>query len=61
MALACVSGGKECNGCMGCQPEPTPFYCPVCNEEVEEMVYKIDSEIIGCDACVEAVDVADIE
>ncbi len=33
--------------------EMTPFYCPVCGEEVYEVVYKRDGIIIGCDQCID--------
>ena len=61
MAMLCVSGGRECMGCMQCQKEPDPFYCPICYAEVGEHVYKADGEIIGCESCVDVVSVDDIE
>lgn len=37
------------------EPEYRPYICPVCGEECET-IYRKDSEILGCDNCVEAID-----
>lgn len=49
MAMACINGAKECDGCMACQPELTP--CPHCGGEDYEIQYIQDGEWIGCDEC----------
>ena len=38
----------------GCpnEPEDPPFICPICEAEVDEKVYMLNLEIIGCDQCV---------
>lgn len=52
MAMTCIYGGKECDGCMECKEEKE-YYCPVCGELVEETLYvSTDGEIVGCGSCV---------
>jgi hypothetical protein len=39
MAFGCVKySGRECDGCMDCKPTPH-YYCPICDEEVNETVF----------------------
>ncbi len=52
MALACVNGARECDGCMMCQKEPEP--CPCCGSECYEIRYIQGGEWIGCDKCIAA-------
>lgn len=54
MAYRCVTNmARECDGCMECKPTPH-YYCPVCGEEVYEIVYADkNGEVIGCEHCVE--------
>ena len=49
MALVCVNGAKECDGCMRCQPAPPP--CPCCGSEDYEVRYIQEGDWIGCDSC----------
>ena len=52
MAMVCIRGGSECDGCMDCQ-EQQEYYCPICGEEVTETVYvSNDGEIVGCENCI---------
>lgn len=37
------------------EPEVKVYLCPVCGEECET-IYRKDSDILGCDNCVEAMD-----
>lgn len=57
MAYNCIRiSGKECDGCMRCQPDDE-YYCPVCGEEVDDTIYvSLDGEIVGCENCVRARD-----
>ena len=59
MAYMCEYGGGECDGCGRCVLKV--IKCPVCGEEPESQLYRCDGEIIGCDRCVETVDVEDYE
>ena len=54
MAFNCIKyDGKECDGCMDCQPE-THYYCPVCKAEVYETVFvNNNGDVIGCEHCAE--------
>ena len=57
MAMICVNGARECTGCMACQPDPEPVYCPVCGEETTEYLYKDKSgDVVGCENCITQVD-----
>lgn len=52
MAMICIHGGKECDGCMECQNEDE-YYCPVCGDRVFEKVYvSNDGEVVGCENCI---------
>ena len=51
MGFPCISGNKECDGCMGCEAE-AHYYCPVCGEEVCESVFVSNSgDVVGCENC----------
>lgn len=39
-------------------PDPAPR-CPVCGEECETFYIFDETEIVGCDRCIEAVDAID--
>ena len=52
--MICVNGIRECGGCMDCRKDET-FYCPVCMEQVFEIVYlSSKGALLGCDKCVRA-------
>lgn len=51
MAMVCINGAKECDGCMRCQPSPQP--CPNCDSEEYHIKYIQDGEWIGCDECID--------
>lgn len=56
MSMICISGGKECTGCMSCREE-SEYYCPVCGEQVEEHLYKTnEGEIVGCENCISTIE-----
>jgi hypothetical protein len=52
MAMVCVSGARECDGCMSCQPEPAPYNCTICDLECETVYYDKFDNIVGCDNCI---------
>lgn len=52
--MICVTGGRECDGCMACQPEPrVVFTCRGCGEDIVEGedYYKVAGEPY-CEECV---------
>ena len=52
MSMACVRGGRECDGCGACQSEPQSLdVCAACGEPVFawEDRYDIEGEIIHSD------------
>ncbi len=53
MAMVCVSGGRECDGCGRCFPEAREYECPACGATLNEAdtVYVIDNEVVGCEYC----------
>lgn len=55
MAMTCVNGAKECDGCMRCQGQGDALKCPVCGEELSifDTVYVQNDEVIGCEHCTE--------
>jgi uncharacterized OB-fold protein len=51
MAYMCKRYNKECDACGECSPSPR-YYCPICGEEVYEVVYvNNEGEILGCENC----------
>ena len=49
MSMACARGGRECDGCGGCRPEPEPIgCCEACGEPVYawDDRYNVEGEII---------------
>lgn len=58
MAYMCLHGYGECDGCGYCTP---PVRCPVCGEEVGEQLYSKDGGIIGCDQCIDIIDIENFE
>mgnify|MGYP004545482161 CR=1 FL=1 len=65
MAMVCVNGCRECDGCGSCQESSEKtMRCPICGEVVEydEPVY-INTETekyIGCSNCVGTRDMCDV-
>jgi hypothetical protein len=52
MALACINGARECDGCMACQ-DNNEYFCPKCGEQVFDTVYiSDDGVIVGCENCI---------
>ena len=60
MGLVCKNGAKECEGCICCKSASEVYYCPVCGNEPEEVIYMTDNEIVGCDMCIKTVCITDI-
>lgn len=56
MGFACVTSGRECTGCMACQPESEAPVCPVCGKESDVFYLDKANDIIGCDECIAAQD-----
>lgn len=56
MAMICVNGCRECDGCMACQHDPEPICCEVCGKEVEHLYKNADGDVVGCDNCIRKVD-----
>lgn len=44
MAMVCVTGGRECDGCSRCFRDDPVYTCPVCGTELDphDKVYKTD-------------------
>lgn len=60
MAMTCISGSKECSGCMACHEDREVYqHCPMCGHilDSDDMVYRLreDAEVVGCEHCVESV------
>lgn len=58
MAMVCVTGGRECDGCSRCFQDDPVYTCPVCGTELdsEDRVYMNDcGEITGCEYCINIV------
>ena len=56
MAMICISGVRECDGCGRCFPDPPEPVCPVCGKECETLYQTKADGIIGCEGCVTAID-----
>ena len=50
MAMICVHGTRECDGCMCCQEQKT--YCDYCGELITDYCYEIN----GRNVCQECLD-----
>lgn len=59
MAYMCKLGYGECDACGKCVLKES-VKCPVCGFEPEKL-YSSDGAIIGCDRCIEVIDVEDYE
>lgn len=62
MAYMCVRhSGKECDCCHECrggeQEEEKVLECPVCGSSTCDYLYKQDGSVIGCDDCIDRVDI----
>ena len=61
MALSCISGARECDGCMKCQEEKRHF-CPKCGEEVFDTLYTLDDgTVVGCENCITTKEPYEVE
>lgn len=53
MAMGCIYGGRECDGCMRCQKEPRSIgACSACGEPIttdDEFYYNIEGELVHDD------------
>ncbi len=52
MALVCVTGCRECTGCMVCRETQDEPVCPLCGSTRCDYLYRRDGEIIGCEDCI---------
>jgi hypothetical protein len=53
VAMACINGGRECDGCMRCQPDEE-YECPVCGTGLfadDEVFLNSENCIVGCLCC----------
>lgn len=50
MALTCVNGCKECDGCMECQANDSAMKCDVCGHEIYDIYYNMNDEVL-CEEC----------
>ncbi len=52
MAMVCVSGSRECSGCMACRSEPSPIgECVVCKDSItaQDERYDIYGDLVCYD------------
>lgn len=67
MAMICIHGHKECDGCMDCYEEDNgkQLRCPVCDRRLayDAIVYvdNATDEIIGCEKCIKSVYAEDVD
>ena len=40
-------------------PEPEPVYCPICDEECDEIYFDRDGNEVGCNVCISTQDAGD--
>ena len=57
MAMVCISGASECNGCSRCYGKvERKNYCASCGKRLDydSKVYidKESGEVVGCDKCI---------
>lgn len=53
MALSCVQGKGECDGCGACGAEPR-IICDVCGNACYEEYYQIE-DTVYCEDCIQAL------
>ena len=63
MAATCIHGGAECRGCMRCAAEEIHITCPNCGAEIDcdDTIYCDGNDIVGCQCCMVAITLADME
>jgi hypothetical protein len=61
MALACIHGGKECDGCGDCRNRRRP-HCPICSAELnyDSLIHYYDGRIVGCEYCIDSKRAEDV-
>jgi len=62
MAMSCINGSRECDGCMACQEEVN-YKCPVCGEELgclEDVFVDGSGEVVGCEHCLKKVEAGEV-
>lgn len=60
MAYLCKYNNRECIGCGDCRSEKS-YYCPICGEEVYEVVYVTnDGVVLGCENCAQIKEPCDM-
>ena len=63
MAMTCVTGGSECDGCMTCRGEEKRAVCPRCGNEVPDKLYYSNyiDKVVGCDDCISVEEIWEVE
>ena len=56
MAMSCISGARECDGCGRCFREFAES-CPVCGAELapDDALYRHLGATLGCSYCIEPI------
>jgi hypothetical protein len=55
LACVCVTGCKECDGCMECENGTRPV-CPICGKYSDNFYLTNDGEVLGCENCIKVID-----
>ena len=65
MAMTCVNGSRECDGCMRCcEGDDNELHCPVCGEVLnpdEQVFIDGDGFVIGCEYCLKSKYAEDVQ
>ena len=51
MAMICVNGCKECNGCMACYEENLEFCCECARDLPSDECYEDEQNLVLCKDC----------
>lgn len=63
MAMTCIYGGKECDGCTACQKDEDIFKCPCCGIELgytEDLFIDKSGDVVGCEYCIKRKEAGEI-
>lgn len=52
MAMICITGGKECDGCMCCQDIYASTYCEICGHPITDHYYEVMG-MVYCASCMD--------
>ena len=50
MAMICVHGTRECDGCMCCREQESIILCECCEESIIDYYYEIGGTVL-CEKC----------